>query len=127
MHHSRVSTLMIDCRDDAFDDALAFWSGALGLAPVKPPAPAQRYVTLGTIPGPLFVRLQRVDRDPGYHLDIESDDVRAEVGRLEALGGARKYRIKRWWVMEDPSGNAYCVIRPESDAFPADARRWPGK
>ncbi len=127
MHHSRISTLMIDCLDDAFDDALAFWSGALGLTPARRPTPGQRYVSLGTIPGPLFVRLQRVETDPGYHLDIESDDLRAETGRLETLGAARKYRIKRWWVMEDPSGNAFCVIRPESAGFPGDATPWPGK
>lgn len=118
---------MIDCLDDAFDDALAFWSGTLGLVPGKRPAPGQRYVTLGEIPGPLFVRLQRVDSDPGFHVDIESGDVRAEVARLEVLGATRKYRIKRWWVMEDPSGNAFCVIRPESEGFPSGANRWPGK
>ena len=45
--------------------------------------------------------------------------------RVSTLNGAsRKYRIKRWWVMEDPSGNAVCVIRPESEKFPRGARRW---
>lgn len=124
MHHSRVSTLMIDCLDEDFGDSLAFWSGALGLSPARRPKAGQRYVTLGKIDGPLHVRLQRVASDPGYHLDIESDDVPAEVQRLEGSGARRKYRIKRWWVMEDPSGNAFCVIRPESEKFPRGARRW---
>lgn len=124
MHHSRISTLMIDCLDESFEDALAFWPQALGLAPPRRPTPDQRYVTLGEIPGPLFVRLQKVQQDPGYHLDIETDGMRAETARLEAAGARRKYKIRRWWVMEDPSGNAFCIIRPESEGFPKLARRW---
>lgn len=123
MHHSRVSTLMIDCLDSEFDESLAFWSRALGMA-AKKPKPNQRYVTLGKLDGPLFVRLQRVDQDPGYHLDVETDAPGAEMARLEAVGARGKRRVKRWWVARDPSGNAFCVIRPESDAFPRHARRW---
>lgn len=124
MHHSRLSTLMIDCLDGEFADSVAFWSAALGLKPARRPAANQRYLTLGRIDGPLYVRLQRVSEDPGYHLDIESDDLPGEVQRLEGHGATRKYRIKRWWVMEDPSGNAFCVIRPESEKFPRGAKRW---
>lgn len=123
-HHSRISTLMIDCLADRFEDSIGFWTRALGLRPPRRPAKNQRYVTLGRIEGPLFVRLQKVERDPGYHLDIESDRLDAEVERLESAGARRKYRIKRWWVLEDPSGNPFCVIRPESDDFPGDASHW---
>lgn len=124
MHHSRISTLMIDCLDSEFDDSLAFWSGALGLKPRRRPKANQRYVTLGRMDGPLYLRLQRVSDNPGYHLDIESDDVPGEVERLEGHGACRKYRVKRWWVMQDPSGNPFCIIRPESDEFPRGAKRW---
>ncbi len=123
-HHSRVSTLMIDCLDAEFESSLAFWSAALGLAQPRRPQANQRYVTLGQIEGPLFVRAQRVARDPGYHLDIETDDQRAERRRLEAAGGRAKYRVKRWWVMEDPSGTPFCLVRPESDDFPDNAAAW---
>jgi predicted enzyme related to lactoylglutathione lyase len=115
---------MIDCLADRFDESIAFWSRALGLARPRRPAADQRYVTLGRLAGPLFVRLQKVDDSPGYHLDVESDRVDREVERLEAAGARRKYRIKRWWVLEDPSGNAFCVIRPESEEFPDNANRW---
>lgn len=124
MHHSRVSTLMIDCLEESFEDSIAFWTEALGATRPRRPAKNQRYLTLGRIEGPVIVRLQRVDSAPGYHLDIETDSVPGEVARLEEHGGRRKYRIKSWWVMEDPSGNPFCVIRPESDGFPQDARRW---
>lgn len=124
MHHSRVSTLMIDCLEDEFDESVAFWSEALGLQPARRPAAGQRYLTLGELPGTVLVRLQRVSRDPGFHLDLETDSQAAETARLEAAGARRKYRIKRWWVMEDPSGTPFCVIGPESDDFPANARTW---
>jgi len=123
-HHSRLSTLMIDVLDENFDEALAFWSAALGLDPARRPAGDQRYVTLGEIEGPLFVRLQRVEKNPGYHLDIETDDMRTERSRMEAAGAHPKYRVKRWWVMEDPSGNPFCLIRPESGEFPDNANEW---
>lgn len=124
MHHSRVSTLMVDCLDHEFEKSLAFWAEALGQPLPRKPTGNQRYVTLGKIDGPLYVRLQRVNAAPGYHLDIESDDLAAEVSRLEEHGAQDKRRVKRWWVAEDPSGNAFCVIRPESDDFPRNARRW---
>ena len=123
-HHSRVSTLMIDCLDAHFDEALAFWSAALGLSPARRPAEGQRYVKLGKLEGPLFVRLQRVESEPGFHLDIETDDLAAERDRLLAAGGHTKYRVQRWWVMEDPSGNPFCVIRRESEGFPDNATEW---
>lgn len=124
MHHSRLSTLMIDCLEETFDNSLDFWSKALGLPVARKPSANQRYVTLGKIDGPFHIRLQKVATDPGYHLDIETDDISREVQRLEGHGANRKYRIKRWWVMEDLSGNAFCIIRPESDGFPRGAQRW---
>jgi predicted enzyme related to lactoylglutathione lyase len=127
VHHSRLTTLMIDCLDHEFDASFTFWSDALNLTPHRRPTRNQRYVTLGKIEGPLFVRLQRVDSHPCYHLDIEADDLLAEVARLERHGARHKRRVKRWWVAEDPSGNAFCVIRPESDDFPQNANLWEGK
>lgn len=121
-HHSRVSTLMIDCLDEHFEESVRFWAKALGLKE-RQPREGQRYITLGSIEGPLFIRLQRVESDPGYHLDVETDDMRAERARMEAAGGRTKYRVKRWWVMEDPSGNPFCLIRPESGGFPDNAVR----
>lgn len=124
MHHSRISSLMIDCLDEHFDDALAFWSQALGLPIRRHPAKGDRYVTLGEIQGPIAIRLQRVSDHPGFHLDIESDGGKAEQARLESAGARTKYRVKQWWVLEDPSGNPFCLIRPESANFPEGAQQW---
>jgi hypothetical protein len=45
------------------------------------------------------------------HLDIESDDVEAEVRRLESLGARRVEQVQTWWVMEAPTGQRFCVVR----------------
>jgi len=59
------------------------------------------------------------------HLDIETDDIDAEVRRLEALGARRIAQVKRWWVMETPTGQRFCVVRPQRSDFEAGANVWP--
>jgi hypothetical protein len=59
------------------------------------------------------------------HLDIESDDIEAEVRRLEALGARRIEAIKTWVVMEAPSGQRFCVVRPQRGAIGPHANEWP--
>ena len=48
------------------------------------------------------------------HLDIESDDVAAEVARLEKLGARRVGAVRTWVVMEAPTGHRFCVIRAQT-------------
>ena len=59
------------------------------------------------------------------HLDIETDDVAAEVARLERLGARVKARIRQHVVMEAPSGHAFCVIPARRGDWPARATEWP--
>ncbi|HET6654913.1 MAG TPA: VOC family protein [Gammaproteobacteria bacterium] len=126
MHHSRLSQIFIDCLDENFEECLAFWSAAFGCPPPRQPRKGQRYVTLKKpCPGHIGVSLQRVERDPGVHLDFESDSVAKESARMEAAGARRKYRIKSWWVMEDPSGNAFCVVRKQQPGPLTHAMAWP--
>ena len=64
-----------------------------------------------------------VGHDSRVHLDIESDDIEAEVARLEALGAKKVAFIRRWWVMEAPTGQRFCVVKmrePEKGATPND-------
>jgi hypothetical protein len=59
------------------------------------------------------------------HLDIETDDIEAEVGRLEALGATRAIlQSDGGWVMFDVCGKEFCVIAPETPGFPADTVSW---
>lgn len=124
-HRSRISTVLIDIPEARFDDTARFWEAALGrtLGDLDHP----RYRTLGA-PGPATpdVALQRVEpEERGVHFDVETDDLEAEVQRLEALGARRKRQVKDWWVMEDPAGQAFCVVPVHSVAWPAGAVEWP--
>ena len=102
------------------DAAAGFWSAALGA-----PRPREDgYVTLGDLAG-LHPEVQLVDHPPRVHLDIESDDIPAEVARLEGLGAREVARIKTWVVMEAPTGHRFCVIRAQTPDFEAEAHSWP--
>jgi hypothetical protein len=69
--------------------------------------------------------VQRVDHDSRVHLDIETDDIDAEVARLEELGARRVQRTKSWWVMAAPTGQRFCVVARSAADFDAVANRWP--
>lgn len=115
MHHSRISAFVLDCQVDDLATATEFWSKALG----RPVASADqdgdgKYAELKTGADEPFLLLQRVDHEPRIHLDIESDDIEAEVARLEGLGAQRIAFVKRWWVMQAPTGHRFCVVRKQT-------------
>jgi len=126
MHRSRLATVIVDCPEDDFDRGAEFWSAALGREPMRRD---ERYASVrGRFGGDggLFVGLQRVpSEERAIHLDIETDDVPAEVARLERLGARVKRRIRNHVVMEAPSGHAFCVIPASRGDFPAGAAEWP--
>jgi hypothetical protein len=103
MHRSKLSTFVIDCETGDIDSAATSWSRALGkeLAPAFQDEPNYRELTVSR-PEPMLL-VQKVDHPGRIHLDIESDDLDAEVARLEALGAKRIGFVKRWWVMEAPT------------------------
>ena len=49
----------------------------------------------------------------------------ALLARLEALGAVRVQQVSTWWVMRDPAGLRFCVVRPQTPEFPGDAATWP--
>jgi hypothetical protein len=125
VHHSRLCAVLIDCKTGDVDDAASFWAGALGRS-VDPGHPATRgdYVMLETPPDEPIVQIQRVEHESRVHLDIETDDLPAEVARLEALGAKVAKRLERWVVMEAPTGQRFCVVRVQRPGFPKNANRW---
>lgn len=125
MHHSRLCALLIDCKVDDIDAAADFWASALG-RPVDREHPGTRgdYVMLETPPDEVIVQLQRVGHESRVHIDIETDDIPAEVARLEKLGAGVVKRLERWVVMEAPSGQRFCVVRVQRPGFPKNATRW---
>ncbi|HEU4532629.1 MAG TPA: VOC family protein [Polyangiaceae bacterium] len=125
MHRSRLSTIVIDCQGSDPDAAALFWSRALGRA-VKPPEPdAGAYRELASDEAEPIVLVQAVNHSSRVHLDIEADDLEAEVARLEALGAKRLEFLHRWWVMEAPTGQRFCVVRPQRGSLEGRANEWP--
>ena len=123
MHKSRLGSLVIDCDD--LEAGARFWGGALGVEArrdegwVSLHAPGGRHVWLQRVPERKTSVKNRV------HVDIETDDVEAEVRRLEALGATRRNETPGdGWVMLDPCGNEFCVIQPETEGFPDRSRTW---
>ena len=125
MHRSRLCAVLIDCRTSDLDAAARFWGEALGRA-VDPDHPSSRgnYRMLATPPDEPIVEIQRVDHPSRVHLDIESDDITAEVARLTNLGATVVDRLERWVVMEAPSGQRFCVVRVQRPGFPKNANCW---
>lgn len=121
-HRSRLAGFIIDCNTDDLDTAARFWSDALGL-PIGELSPEESatYAKLDDAPGDLHIEVQKVTHRSRVHLDIETDDIEAEVARLEALGAKRVQYVHTWCVMEAPTGQRFCVVRmkhPERGAKP---------
>src|ERR1700694_6226470 len=112
MHRSRLSTFVIDCRTQDVDAAARFWSAALGRK-VKDTVDDPGYLELEAKESEPTLLVQRVDHESRIHLDIEADDLEAEVKRLEALGAKRIAFVKRWWVLDAPTGQRFCVINAQ--------------
>ncbi len=125
MHKSRLAGFIIDCHSEDIDQAAAFWSAALGMkAEVDPDPHESDYRHLETGPEEVHIEVQKVDHASRVHLDIETDDIEAEVTRLEQLGARRIAGIRRWVVMEAPTGQRFCVVNPQAANFNDTANRW---
>lgn len=124
-HRSRIAKAVIDAPPADHDTELAFWQAASGL-PLTGSENFSEYHG-AELPGQEFTLLmQRLDGGAArVHLDIHTDDVEAEVTRLEKLGAARVSQVRDWWVMRDPAGLPFCVL-PEEPAELTDANssRW---
>lgn len=125
MHYSRLCALLIDCNTSDIDKAARFWAEALG-RPVDPNHPGTRgnYRMLATPEDEPIVQIQRVEHESRVHIDIETDDIPAEVARLEKLGAYVVARLERWVVMQSPTGQRFCVVRIQRPGFPKNANRW---
>ena len=126
MHRSRLAGIIIDCQTRDMDTAADFWSKALGAAPNLDAYQEHGgpYVELKMPEDENYVEIQTVDHDSRVHIDIESDDIEAEVKRLEALGAKRIADIKSWCVLEAPTGQRFCIVPVASKDFENKANKW---
>lgn len=117
MTRTRLCHFVIDVED--LDAATAFWAGALDATEerIRPPS-SEVYRRLRLPDSDIRILLQKTDDPKGskerMHLDLETDDVEAEVKRLEALGATRwdHQQLRGWdfWVLRDPWDNEFCVL-----------------
>lgn len=126
MHKSRLGTLVIDCRTDGVDRDAEFWGKALGCNVVSRNSKPgdENYRGLESDPSQPKILVQRVGHSSRVHLDIETDDIEAEVARLERLGARKVEKVRYLWVLEAPSGHRFCVVNPQRADFEENANIW---
>ena len=122
MHRSRLAGYIIDCQTDDVEGAADFWSAALGYK--REPPPLEKYARLDTPDVEPYLEVQAVDHESRVHLDIETDDIEAEVERLEGLGARCVGPVKDWMVMEAPTGQRFCVVNRQHKHFDETANSW---
>jgi predicted enzyme related to lactoylglutathione lyase len=124
MHKSRLGGFIIDCQTDDLEAATGFWSAALGLQVTASAASELKYRALATAADEVHLEVQIVEHPSRVHLDIEADDIEAEVRRLEKLGARRIGPVETWYVMEAPTGQRFCVVRVLRADFATRANTW---
>ena len=126
MHKSKLAGFIIDCQTEDLPSAASFWGNALGMqVRALPEEEGEKYVRLDDPRQHLHIEVQKVTHASRVHLDIETDDIPAEVRRLEALGARRVSQVHTWCVMEAPTGQRFCVVRVCTPNFASEATQWP--
>ncbi len=124
-HYSRLSKVVIDVPPADHDSELAVWSAAAGL-PLTRFERHPEYHGAALHGQEFWLLVQRLDQGSArMHIDIHTDDLPAEIARLEELGAERVRQVHSWQVMRDPAGMVFCVI-PEAPGALNDenAQRW---
>lgn len=124
-HYSRVLKVVIDIPAPDHDREVSFWQGAIGQQFEQ----YERFPEYhgAQLPGQdIGLLTQRIsDGTARVHLDIHTDDLNAEVARLERLGAERVQQVNLWWIMRDPAGLLFCVIpEPPGSLTDQNATRW---
>jgi hypothetical protein len=124
MHRILLRVVVLDLPDETHDVGRAFWATALTGRTADPHDDDRpEYSWLHDPASPNHVLVQRLDSgESRVHLDLETDDMEAEIARLERAGATRVERFERWQVMRDPTGMPFCVIPPQSEDFDRLAR-----
>lgn len=131
MHRSRLCHFVIDVPD--LEQGVSFWSAALNAAEESLPEQSRTvYRRLRLTDSEIRILLQRTGdhktAKERMHVDLEADDVDAEVARLEALGATRwDHQTERgfeFWVLRDPWGNEFCVLHTEFPELLARQEPW---
>jgi hypothetical protein len=130
-HRSRVCQFVIDVSD--LGQGVTFWTAALdGVEEETSETSREIYRSIRLPDSEIRILLQKTgDRKISkerMHIDLETDNVEAEVERLEALGAVRwdhqQERGFDFWVLHDPWDNEFCVLQEEFPELLARRRPW---
>ena len=94
----------------------------------QPDPTDEKWASLGSFADGWHVEIQRTGEGtpPRWHVDIETDDIPAEVARLEALGATRHRDMGSFWQLLDPAGLVFCVVGIQTgEEFDRHAVTWP--
>ncbi len=117
-HRSRLAVLLLDLPPALHREGATSWAGVTGREPTASPQDPDS-ITLGALADGFHLEVQRTDdaTPPRWHVDVETDDVEAEVARLETLGARRLRYVESadgegrgLWQMRDPAGLVFCVV-----------------
>ena len=119
-HRSRLVQLCIDSPAAVHDDEVTFWRSATGWRFDQSDSPEFAGKLFPPQPAPVQFLLQRLgDNDERtrthVHIDLGTDDIEAEVRRLEALGATRGEPGAGWVQLTDPSGMTFCATANPPD------------
>ena len=122
-HRSWLAAVVIDVAD--LQRGAAFWSAALGGEVVQQSFGVGIYLTVlaPADAGETTLLMQKVGESKTaksrVHLDIATDDLDAEVHRLEQLGAQLQHIVEergfRFAVLTDPDDNEFCVVPGDRD------------
>jgi catechol 2,3-dioxygenase-like lactoylglutathione lyase family enzyme len=112
-HRSRLVQLCVDVPEESYDEELGFWRAATGWADEPVSAP-EFHRLVHREKSPLQLLVQRLGTDDGArraraHLDLGTDDMAAEVARVQALGAPILWRGDGFVALRDPLGLPFCV------------------
>lgn len=122
MHKSRLSAIVIDCHTDHIEQAAGFWSQLLG-QPGYADEDGQRATILPGDKGVALV-IEAVRDEARIHFDIETDDLAAEIHRIEGLGGKKIKVVDHTVIMEAPTGHRFRLTGPNSHVLPSSGNVW---
>jgi predicted enzyme related to lactoylglutathione lyase len=126
MHRSRIGLVLIDHPAGDWDAALAFWAGVQGVTPTGGEDGSSEYRSIGSL-GSLALESQRTGSGTParIHLDIETDDVSAEVARVVGLGATVLEAREGYTILADPGGLVFCVVPVQTgEDFEREALSW---
>ncbi|MDF1607572.1 VOC family protein [Hoeflea sp. YIM 152468] len=122
MHKSRLSSIVVDCHTDHIEQAAGFWSQLLG-QPSHVDDDGHRATILADDKGVSLV-IEAVQDEARIHFDIETDNLAAEIHRVELLGGRKISVIDHTVIMEAPTGHRFRLTGPISHALPSSGNVW---